>query len=140
MSAELQAQVAAVAERATKDGQRVEQPLTSKGISFGRIAADADGKLDTHGVEGVDADLTIRPFGWKGHQATLRDMIEVVVDGEQQRAVAHGATFAAPALLGTLDAPGPFSVVDEHGELLAVYERRGAGVKPTVVLAPQASQ
>jgi len=40
---------------------------------------------------------------------------------------------------GDLDAPGPFSVVDERGELLAVYERRGGGVKPTVVLAPQAS-
>ena len=59
--------------------------------------------------------------------AALRDLTEVVVDGEQQRAVAHGATFAAPALLGDLDdAPGPFAVVDEHGELLAVYERRGA--------------
>ena len=71
--------------------------------------------------------------------AALRDLTEVVVDGEQHRAVAHGATFAAPALLGELDAPGPFAVVDEHGELLAVYERRGGGVKPTVVLAPQAS-
>lgn len=69
--------------------------------------------------------------------AALRDMVQVVVDGEQMRAIAHGATFAAPALLGELDAPGPFSIVDEHGELLAVYERRGAGVKPSVVLAPQ---
>jgi tRNA pseudouridine55 synthase len=70
----------------------------------------------------------------------LRDMPNIVlVDGEQQRAVAHGATFAAPALLGDLDAPGPFAVVDERGELLAVYERRGAGVKPAVVLAPQES-
>ena len=31
----------------------------------------------------------------------------VVVDGERPRAVAHGATFAAPALLGERDAPGP---------------------------------
>jgi tRNA pseudouridine55 synthase len=71
--------------------------------------------------------------------AALRDMIEIVVDGEQMRAIAHGATFAAPALLGDLDAPGPFAVVDDHGDLLAVYERRGAGVKPAVVLAPQES-
>jgi tRNA pseudouridine55 synthase len=71
--------------------------------------------------------------------AALRDMVEVVVDGEQRRAIAHGATFAAPALLGERDAPGPFAVVDEHGALLAVYERRGAGVKPAVVLAPQES-
>jgi tRNA pseudouridine55 synthase len=71
--------------------------------------------------------------------AALRDMVEVVVRGEQLRAIAHGATFAAPALLGDIDAPGPFAVVDEQGALLAVYERRGAGVKPAVVLAPQES-
>jgi tRNA pseudouridine55 synthase len=69
--------------------------------------------------------------------AALRDMVEIVVGGEQLRAIAHGATFAAPALLGELDAPGPFAVVDERKELLAVYERRGAGVKPAVVLAAQ---
>jgi tRNA pseudouridine55 synthase len=72
--------------------------------------------------------------------AALRDMIEVVVEGEQLRAVAHGATFAAPALLGDLTAPGPFAVVDGRGELVAVYERRAAGVKPAVVLAPQESR
>jgi tRNA pseudouridine55 synthase len=71
--------------------------------------------------------------------AALRDMVEIVVGGEQLRAIAHGATFAAPALLGELDAPGPFAVVDERKELLAVYERRGAGVKPAVVLAAQES-
>jgi len=69
--------------------------------------------------------------------AALRDLTVVVVAGEQERAVAHGATFAAPALLGDADGPGPFAVVDERGDLLAVYERRGGGVKPTVVLAAQ---
>jgi tRNA pseudouridine55 synthase len=69
----------------------------------------------------------------------LRDLASVVVAGEQERAVAHGATFAAPALLGDNDDAGPFAVVDERGDLLAVYERRGSGVKPSVVLAPQVS-
>jgi tRNA pseudouridine55 synthase len=69
--------------------------------------------------------------------AALRDMVVVAVDGEQARAIAHGATFAAPALLHDVEAPGPFAVVDEQGALLAVYERRGAGVKPAVVLAAQ---
>ena len=32
---------------------------------------------------------------------------------------------------------GPFAVVDDGGALLAVYERRGAGVKPAVVLATE---
>jgi len=71
--------------------------------------------------------------------AALRDLPVVVVAGEQLRAVSHGATFAAPALLGDAIDPGPFAVVDDRHELLAVYERRGGGVKPAVVLAPQGS-
>lgn len=91
---------------------------------------------EAHTLDAVEAD----PERFVLTPATaLRDLPEVVVGGEQARAIAHGATFAAPALLGDLDAPGPFAVVDERGELLAVYERRGAGVKPAVVLAPQES-
>jgi CxxC motif-containing protein (DUF1111 family) len=76
MTDELRAQASAVAARAQAEGQRVVRELTAKGISFGLIAANPDGRLDYAGVEGVDRDLTIRPFGWKGHQATLRDMVE----------------------------------------------------------------
>jgi tRNA pseudouridine55 synthase len=68
----------------------------------------------------------------------MRDLTAVTVDGETARAIAHGATFAAPALVGERDDSGPYAVCDERGELLAVYERRGAGVKPAVVLATQA--
>jgi tRNA pseudouridine55 synthase len=91
---------------------------------------------EAHTLEEIEADP---PRFVLSPAAALRDMDEVVVEGEQLRAIAHGATFAAPALLGELDAPGPFAVVTEQRELLAVYERRGAGVKPTVVLAAQES-
>jgi hypothetical protein len=76
MSASLQAQAAGALERARAEGRDVEQALTAKGVSFGRITARPDGTLDHGGLEGVDRDLTVRPFGWKGHQATLRDMAE----------------------------------------------------------------
>jgi tRNA pseudouridine55 synthase len=69
----------------------------------------------------------------------VRDLECVQVDVERARAVAHGATFAAPALLGDRDGAGPFAIVDDSGALLAVYERRGAGVKPSVVLATGAT-
>jgi hypothetical protein len=58
------------------------------------------------------------------------------VEGETVRAVSHGATFSASALVGATGGAGPFAVVDERGTLLAVYERRGAGVKPAVVVMP----
>jgi tRNA pseudouridine55 synthase len=66
---------------------------------------------------------------------SMRALTRVVVSGETGRAIAHGATFSAPALLGDERSDGPFAVVDDGGMLLAVYERRGAGVKPSVVLA-----
>jgi len=89
---------------------------------------------EAHPLDAVAADpagMLLTPA------AALRDLPTVVVTGEQERAVAHGATFAAPALLGDDASPGPFAVVGDQGALLAVYERRGAGVKPAVVLAPQ---
>ena len=76
MTAALQAEAAAVVARAGREGRRVEEPLAAKGVSFGRIAADPDGAVDRSFVDGIDADLVVRPFGWKGHQATLRGMIE----------------------------------------------------------------
>src|SRR5207247_812437 len=79
MSAELQAQAAGARERAKAEGHRVEQALTTKGVSFGRIAADPDGTLEYGSVEGVDPSLTIRPFGWNGHQGTLRAIADALL-------------------------------------------------------------
>src|SRR5262249_18751331 len=76
MSAELQAEAEAGRARAQTEGHRVGQALTTKGVAFGSIAAEPDGTLDTRAVEGVDADLVVKPFGWKGHLATLRDIAE----------------------------------------------------------------
>ncbi len=69
--------------------------------------------------------------------AAMRDLEAVTVDAELARAVAHGATFAANAIVPGDAGAGPFAVVDERGTLLAVYERRGGGVKPAVVLATE---
>jgi tRNA pseudouridine55 synthase len=67
----------------------------------------------------------------------MRDLERVVVDDERARAVSHGATFAASAVPESAG-EGPFAFVDEGGVLLAVYERRGKGVKPAVVLGAEA--
>ena len=70
----------------------------------------------------------------------MRDLEMVSVDAERARAVAHGATFAAPALLGERDGAGPFAIVDEYGALLAVYERRrGAEAVSRAPLATEQS-
>jgi tRNA pseudouridine55 synthase len=89
---------------------------------------------EAHLIDAIeaDADACVLP-----PVTAMRDLERIVVDDEQARAVGHGATFAAPALVGDDAGEGPFAVVDERDELLAVYERRGAGVKPSVVLATQ---
>jgi tRNA pseudouridine55 synthase len=87
---------------------------------------------DAHALDDVVAragDVVLSPA------ESMRALETIAVSGEIARAVAHGATFSATALLGDDRGRGPFSVVDDAGTLLAVYERRGAGVKPAVVLA-----
>jgi tRNA pseudouridine55 synthase len=65
--------------------------------------------------------------------AAVRDLERVDVDDEQARAVAHGVPFPTAAL--AVRGPGPFAIVAPDGALLAVYETRGAALKPAVVLS-----
>jgi hypothetical protein len=43
-----------------------EHRLVTKGIDFGVLRLDDKGELDTSGVQGIDVDLVVKPFGWKG--------------------------------------------------------------------------
>lgn len=53
-------------------GHSVTLPLTTKGVSFGTITANPDGTVITSGIRGVDTDLVIKPFEWKGNFFTVR--------------------------------------------------------------------
>jgi hypothetical protein len=116
MSAELRAQADDARARARAQRARVEQPLTAKGVSFGRLTVEPDGIVDYGALEGVDQDLVVRPFGWKGHQATLREMTEEsfhihqgLVSWRIQLAVADGSLDGSP--YGT----GKWYDVDQDG-------------------------
>jgi hypothetical protein len=43
-----------------------EHRLTSKGVDFGILRANEKSELDLSGLDGIDADLVVKPFGWKG--------------------------------------------------------------------------
>jgi hypothetical protein len=48
-------------------------PLLTKGVDFGHILYDgSSGAFDTSAVEGIDADLVVRPFGRKGDNGSVR--------------------------------------------------------------------
>ncbi|MRG93528.1 di-heme oxidoredictase family protein [Polyangium spumosum] len=61
---------------AAASGADVTVALESKGVSFGSLTARPDGSLETSAVVGVDRDLVVKPFGWKGDIARLRRFTE----------------------------------------------------------------
>jgi CxxC motif-containing protein (DUF1111 family) len=80
MTEELQAaRDAAAAEARRRPGTPVRRELAAKGVEYGAIVATADAAgavtLDQSGVGGVDPDLVVRPFGWKGFVPVLRGFV-----------------------------------------------------------------
>jgi hypothetical protein len=49
--------------------------LTSKGVKFGSVTGNPDGSVDTSKVQGVDADLRVKPFFAEGSTISLREFI-----------------------------------------------------------------
>lgn len=57
---------------AASTGSAVKLPLVRKGIHYGFIRALPNGVVDTSEVEGVDADLRVRPFFAHGGEFSIR--------------------------------------------------------------------
>ena len=77
ISTELRAQHDAARDLACEvGGARID--LASKGVSYGRLemrrvaASPCQVSVDNSGLDGIDVDLIIRPFGWKGTQSHIR--------------------------------------------------------------------
>jgi Di-haem oxidoreductase, putative peroxidase len=75
ITTELRAIRAAAAKHASRSGVAVASSLVSKGISYGTITARPDGSIDTSRVEGVDADLRVRPFFSHGETISIREFV-----------------------------------------------------------------
>ena len=63
-----------------RDNDEIELPLNAKGVRFGRIEADPDGygsscvpEFNYEYVKGVDHDLVVKPYQWKGSDVNLRN-------------------------------------------------------------------
>jgi len=76
MTTDLQAQLAAGKASALATNANVTVTLKSKNINFGSVIAHADQTVDFTNLVGVDTDLVVKPFGWKGREATIRRFIE----------------------------------------------------------------
>jgi cytochrome c peroxidase len=80
MTAELQRTRSAVADAACSSRSTRSANLEAKGVSFGSISATpsfsrrgCSASFSTTKVKGVDADLVVRPFQWKGNFFSLRE-------------------------------------------------------------------
>jgi hypothetical protein len=80
MSRDLQKQRADLVRDAARAGAARETRLSAKGVDFGVLRATAKGEIDPSGLVGIDADLVVKPFGWKG---TLADFTAFVDDALQ---------------------------------------------------------
>lgn len=76
MTRDLDRQRRELVSAATSEGEARQVSLRTKGVDFGVLAAGADGALDTGGVVGVDPDLVVKPFGWKGTLASFADFAD----------------------------------------------------------------
>jgi hypothetical protein len=82
LARQLTADLAAIREGAIGEarsaGRDVERPLVVQGVGYGIVRATPDGRAEAV-PEGIDADLVVRPFGWKGTFATLREIVSVAL-------------------------------------------------------------
>jgi hypothetical protein len=72
MSADLVSLRQSALTQARVGGEAVTVTLTTKGVDFGSITAEPDGRVLLDKVEGVDPDLVVRPFSQKGVMTSLR--------------------------------------------------------------------
>jgi hypothetical protein len=82
ITGELRAIRARALDQARRRGTAVTARLSGKGIDFGQLVARPDGSVDTSGVQGVDADLRVRPFRAHGGNFSLRSFVVGAFEGE----------------------------------------------------------
>ncbi|MFO0685125.1 MAG: di-heme oxidoredictase family protein [Sandaracinus sp.] len=98
LAAEMTRELAFARETAIAAHEERTLALATHGVSFGTLVVHADGSVDTRGVEGIDSDLVVRPFGWRGTEARLRRVVEEAarVHSGLQSTVLAGASQTAP--------------------------------------------
>lgn len=71
----LRALKTAAATEAQQTNQNASRNLRSKGIDYGRITARPNGTFDVSELQGIDADLRVRPFFAHGGTISIREFV-----------------------------------------------------------------
>jgi len=121
--------------QSTSLGVRGEVNLSTKGVSFGILQVTESGALDYSKIEGIDNDLVIKPFRWKGTTKNLEAfIIESLIShmGYDEHSVTDRREIFLTWLLASLPPP-EFRPVKSYrdliaeprspsGELMTIYE------------------
>jgi hypothetical protein len=83
--------------------------LVSKGIDFGRLTAFPDGTVDTSQLDGIDADLRVRPFFHHGETISIREFVIGAFNAEM------GLQASDPVLCAATDPAAPSAAVSPAG-------------------------
>ncbi len=120
--------------KAQETGKPVSLPLETKDVNFGTIAAKPDGTIDPSGIEGVDPDLIIKPFGQKGVFVSLREFTVHVLNHHHGMQADERFGFEQT---GELDFDGDgVSGEISAGDVSAMVAWQ-AGLKPPSLQAPE---
>ena len=131
MTGELHAARDAAAERACARGRDSNARLEAKGLSFGSITAvpvslsPCEVEFDVSAVSGVEDDLVVKPYQWKGSDAFLRGF---------NRGAAHNELGMQPVETTGDGVDGDFDGVSDEmtvGDLTALTIYLAAQPRPT---------
>lgn len=130
LAEEMTSELHAIRDAAVNDhnetGQRIKVDLLAKGISFGALEVSR-GEVDYRKVNGVDRDLVVKPFEWKGLTAFVRDFVR----GASHQELGMQAT----ELVG--DSDGDFDGVNNElsvGDITALAIYNAAQPRPVTKL------
>jgi cytochrome c2 len=76
---EITTDLRSIRDLAVTQAEQLKRPMTmkllSKGVKYGSITGNPDGSVDTSQVQGVDADLRVKPFFAEGSTISIREFI-----------------------------------------------------------------
>jgi Di-haem oxidoreductase, putative peroxidase len=131
MTAELQKLRDEALTKARSSGKPFVQKLVTKGVSFGVLEARPDGSTDGTKIEGLDADLVVKPFGWKGRFASIRDIVE------EELLIHHGMQSTHVVAHGSPERIGLFGGTDPDGDGVTDEVTEGQVTALTLFVAMQ---
>ncbi len=131
MSVELAAARSLLAAQARSSGKAARGDLVAKGISFGKLTVRPDGSVDASEIVGIDPDLVVKPFGWKGNVATVRAMVE------DELLLHHGMESDFLVAEGDPARVGSFGGVDPDGDHVTSEITEGQVTALTLFVAMQ---